>query len=483
VLGGFDEEVFASVLSEQSVGLAADARTCETAEGRTLAELSIRLLARLYPSLHLELPDQTLLDELVGIATSINPNIDIANRALAGISIGDRATSFERTVYAGSAGWDAYVSTQRPLTTGVTDNPFGPSAAACIAASELFKVVFSQPTEPGDLEISLYRRERGNTPSHVSNGPWELPYPAVLAGVGAIGNGTAWVLGRAPLVGTVYLVDPELVEVSNLQRYVLCTRSDEHRYKVDVAASHFGGSLNVNKASQSWDRFIESQDYACEAVLVAVDSVSARRGIQSSLPGWVANAWTQPGDLGLSAHGAFCGSGACLACLYLPGGSVPNEDEIVSHALGVPELVVEVRTLLHSGSGVPTELALAVARGLDLPESRVLQYVGRPLRDLYVEGVCGGAVIPLGATGMPRPELHVPLAHQSTLAGVFLGAALVRFALMGIEEPTAVTRLDMMSNVGEYLTQPALKAGAGRCICEDSDFIDVFRSKFPRLCA
>src|SRR5262249_8213226 len=150
-----------------------------------------------------------------------------------------------------------------------------------------------------------------------------------------------------------------------------------------------------------------------------------RRSVQATLPQWIANAWTQTGDLGISVHSRFDGKGACLACLYLPADRAPNEDEIVAAALGVPQLVVDVRTLLHTGSGVSRSFLEAVAQGLQLPSEEVLQYEGKSIRELYVEGVCGGGLIPLGTIGMPRQELHVPLAHQSALAGVLLAAALL----------------------------------------------------------
>lgn len=162
--------------------------------------------------------------------------------------------------------------------------------------------------------------------------------------------------------------------------------------------------------------------------------------------------------------------------LYLPAGDVPNEDELVAAALGVPGLVADIRTLLHTGDGVPVHIAHAVAAALGLSPDAVASFVGRPIRDLYVEGVCGGALIPLGA-GLPRQELHVPLAHQSAFAGILLAGALFRHGILGVEEPTTVTRIDVIGALGEYLTQPAMKS-SDRCICADSDFLEVYEAKY-----
>src|SRR5438034_1370840 len=135
-----------------------------------------------------------------------------------------------------------------------------------------------------------------------------------------------------------------------------------------------------------WAEFVQKHGYDWPHVLVAVDSAADRRSVQASLPEWIANAWTQPGDLGVSVHDRFDGEGACLACLYLQTASTPNEDEVVAAALAVPELVADVRTLLHTGGEVGRPLLEAVAQGLQRPLDEVLRYQGRSIRELYVEG-------------------------------------------------------------------------------------------------
>jgi len=96
-----------------------------------------------------------------------------------------------------------------------------------------------------------------------------------------------------------------------------------------------------------------------------------------------------------------------------------------------------------------------------------------------VEGFCGGAVIPLGEAGRPAQELHVPLAHQSALAGVLLAAALIRSAL-GADPPiTSASRLNVLQPVGTALTQPIRPRRDGRCLCDDPVFCRRYRAKYP----
>jgi hypothetical protein len=195
----------------------------------------------------------------------------------------------------------------------------------------------------------------------------------------------------------------------------------------------------------------------------------------SSLPEWIGNAWTQPGDLGASSHDFL--NGACVDCMYLPLQALENEDAIIASALGIPGQLMQVRTLLHNGAGVTRDLLSLIETARDIPLDRLTPFEGRPIRTLYVEGFCGGAALPLGSVGTPRQDVHVPLAHQSAIAGVLLAAAAVRNAL-GLGGPgTQVTR------IGSHLTQPAAKDPRGICICQDEDYREVYQHKYADVAA
>jgi len=483
VIAGFEPDLFRETLEQTVVGLGVGSQAAKSNEGKALAELAVRLLARLYPVLELrvELPQEA--ERLALLARAINPRIEIAKGASVGISIGDGPPTFETTYFAGSNGWDAFLSAREPVKTGSSQNPFGAGIAACLAAGNVFNRVLMPDWEQRttrELVFSAFERTNKKTPDDISNCGWKLSGDAVLVGAGAIGNGALWALALSQLQGQLHIVDPETLELSNLQRYVLAERSDEGTSKVHLAESHLGGTLKPLPHQQNWAEFVSREGYAWPSVLVALDTAAARRSVQASLPKWIANSWTQPGDLGVSIHGPFNGSGACLCCLYLPSSRLPNEDEVVARALGVPASVMEVRTLLHTGQGVSRQFIEAVAAGLDQPLEHVLPYEGRPLREMYVEGVCGGGIISLGSPGAQPHELHVPLAHQSALAGVLLASALIRHAVLNDEKTTMITRLNVLRAVGDELTQPSLKAGNGLCICDDPDYLEVFQAKwFP----
>ncbi|MCY3557097.1 MAG: E2 ligase fold family C protein [Chloroflexi bacterium] len=479
VLEGFETDVFVERLEKVCVAIAFGEEAATASDGRDLLDLTVRLAARLYPHLMFATvpAGEQRSDELIALAKSVNPNIEILPMGApnAALAVGADAPAVDSpTIYAGCDGWVGRVGTQGPYRTSDSANPFGAGFAACLAAANLFRLFFlPDGSELRDVDTS-YPPDATSFPPLTAT---EVPDPLVLVGAGAVGNSAVWALARSPLDGQIWIVDPETVELSNLQRYVLCERSDENRVKVEIADRAFQNSLRPLLHQGTWGSFVEGNGYKWERVLVALDSARDRRAVQASLPHWIANAWTQVGDLGVSSH-TFLGSGACLACLYLPTEESQSEDQVIANGLRIPELQGHVRNLLGSGQGTDRELCEAIAAAWEIAPGTLEPYVGRPIRELWVEGVCGGGVIPLGVAGQAPRELHVPLAFQSALAGVLLVAEAVRDVLTaGAQRKTLVYRLDLLRPLGDTTPMPALKARSGLCICEDQDFTAAYRAK------
>ena len=365
VLQGFEADTFTERLEGVRVAIAFGEEAATSRDGRELLDLSVRLAARLYPSLTFATvpAGDGFAEELIALAISINPNIETPKTGTANValSIGVDAPAVNApTVHAGCDGWVAMVGTEGPYSTSDQGNPFGAGFAACLAAANLFRFLFLPDGKTLlDADIS-FPPDVGSFPSLAAS---TLTNPLVLVGVGAVGNSAAWALARTPLTGQIYLVDPHVVELSNLQRYVLCARSDEGGIKVDIAGKEFGGALEALRHQGAWASFLEAKGYKWERVLVALDSAHDRRAGQGSLPRWIANAWTQVGDLGVSSH-SFLGQDACLACLYLPTQESKSQDQIVAEGLKVPQFQDQVRFLLGTGQATGKEICDAVATAL-----------------------------------------------------------------------------------------------------------------------
>lgn len=484
VLTGFDEAAFRSRLEATPVVVAVDRHAARSPDANHLLELLVRLLSRLYPSLCLAGSEGTaaLRDRLATLARGVNPLIELSDSPhgnAVGLAVGRRRWRIRTLQYVGASGWDAFLDRSDPQPIGPDSNPFGAGAAAALAAGWLFRHLFTASGTEDSVVFSTLdggRRLTRGAPRPRA----VMDVPAALVGVGAIGNAAVWALARTELEGQLHLIDPESIELSNLQRYVLALRSDEGASKVAVGVRELVGPLSPVDFGVSWREYISSAPNTPSRVLLALDNANDRRLAQGGLPRWIANGWTQPGDLGVSTHPRFGGDGACVACLYLPDRPVPNADEVVAAALNIVDRVLDVRTLLHTNGPVPDELLTLIADRLGRPQELVAPYAGRPIRELYVEGVCGGAVLPLGGLGATPTEMHVPMAHQSALAGVLLGAALVRSVLGRDPGTTQATRVNVLRPLGEDLTQATRRRGDGRCICDDRDFVRRYSDKWDQ---
>ena len=144
VLQGFESKAFVDKLNGVRVAIAFGEEAATSRDGRELLNLSVRLGARLYPSLTFATvpAGERFADELMALANNINPNIETSktDRADVGLLVGmDAPAVGAPTIYAGCDGWLARVGTQGPYRTSDVGNPFGAGFAACVAAANLFR--------------------------------------------------------------------------------------------------------------------------------------------------------------------------------------------------------------------------------------------------------------------------------------------------------------------------------------------------------
>ncbi|HEX8459355.1 MAG TPA: E2 ligase fold family C protein [Pyrinomonadaceae bacterium] len=495
VLSGIDHSSFATALGAHNIGLAFDDSAAESREGRYALELSINLLARLYPSISIipqGLRAEAAVEGLVTVAKAINPEIEIgahASRATLFLALGVSViTSASPVIYVGSDGWVARVSTKGPVGSGSTDNPFGACAAACFGTANIFRVAFDAYLPAGvpdeELTLSLLDYDpKAAEPANLTLTPVDLG-ESYLVGLGAIGSAAVWALTRTPgLSGVLHLVDGEVVDLSNLQRYVLTAQKSVNEAKVVIAADQFRGTgIKARAHHERWGDFLGGVSrWNFERVAVAVDSDGDRIAVQASLPRWVINSWTQPGDLGVSRHG-FLGEDACLMCLYLPEGEGQHLDKVIAEAIGLPEAFMEIRTMLHLNQPVGRSLLERAAAAMGVELEPLLRFENESVRSFYTQAVCGGVVLSLGGSlgGASKHQMAAaPLAFQSALAGVMLAAELVIHAGRLRPHPLPVTtKVNLLRPLASHLSIPARKHPSCRCICQDEDYKKAYVDKY-----
>lgn len=503
LLQGMDFDGMKAVLERHRIGLVIDS-SADNLEGRSAADLAVRLIARFYPNIAICPADAGATPyaaELVKLAKAINPKIGIS-KSLGSVThclvIGKSPVALKRksarVIYIGSDNWLAKVSLTKPQASGITRNPFGAGAATCLAAANLFRLVFAAQLDAAcvpDEEITLSlltlsRKEKSRGRAYRGSDLGRV----FLVGAGAIGNGLLWALAHANVTGDLTVVDPQQLDLGNPQRYVMTVRKDVGTAKVDLAANWLADSkgLKVSPQPKFWDDFARGTDWMLPRVLVALDTADARIAVQASLPKWIVNGWTRESAIGVSRHPTLT-DGGCLACQYLPAGKAPSLDVLVASAFGFatepqtpvahPELM-EIRQRLDRGMPCERVFLERVAAKKNLPIECLLPFEGRTLRDLYTEGVCGGQI--LGITTANEETLgEVPMAFQSALAGILLAAELVIDVQRLRAKPVfEETRVELMKPLRSNLCSPSGKDLEGRCICQDPDFQAAYNEKYPQ---
>lgn len=486
----YDVALLAQLLHAQVIGIAFDGNAERNKESVASIDLTIRLVARLYPTVAicgLKDASRPFVEQMVRLARAINPKIDVTDDVASATKLlvfGDTEVSAVATKwYVGSDKWIAKLSTTAPVGAANSGNPFGAGVAACIGVANVFRSVFA--AELGNPELDVQLETSAWTLQAVDR---DTPNPEIadvalhdvhLVGAGAIGHGLLWALSRLRCHGTLHVIDAEQLSDTNLQRYVMAMSKNKDVPKVELAQSILRRNtrLKVIPHRSTWaDHIGQTPDHKAHTVLSAVDSAKARIQIQASLPFRIFNGWTQRGEAGVSRH-HFLDGKACLACLYMPQGQAVNEDVMVTQALKLGDdeaTVKEVRRRLQQA--VPTEHAFLerISRSTCVPIEKLKQFEGRSLKDFYVEAVCGGRVMEFHAAAL-QAKAEVPMGFQSALSGLLLAAELVR------PEPMrhTVTQIDLLGTYPERPGTPRAKSLSPRCLCLDEDFVEVFKEKYP----
>lgn len=438
-----------------------------------IAELATNLVARLYPRIAITGPD-VQASKLRDLALSINPNIEFMgntpNTATIAVGVGDTRGE----LFPSASGWVARLNHKAAKRSGPS-NPYSAGSAASFACAELFRQIFLKTSPERDISVSLIKFDR------TTGAAWELKPTdlgdVLFVGAGAVGNAALWALGRdKKLRGEITVVDPEAVELSNLQRYVLAQNVDIGKAKTELAERELKNTkLKVKTAQLKLDKFAETpKNRKIPTTVVSVDNVDGRRVAQALLPRLVINGWTGDHGLGSSWH-VFSHDAACLACLYHPRARGVSATEQAAKALGLTPDRAALLWVTHQPLSDADIHAAADALGVK--ESVLNPWRGRYLGDFYTDVVCGA--VPLDVTGVGRVEM-VPLAHQSALAGLLMATELLKRTQTSLEKlsqrETLVSWDDIIRPPPSIWKKPRPREPG--CICGDEIYQSVYRKKW-----
>lgn len=207
--------------------------------------------------------------------------------AVVQIGIGTKPGSADLVVACDA--WRALLGADGGHATWETANPIGAALAAVITAAETFKAIIAanggRNTTPAPPDF-IYSAFNYGIDDNAEVGPdvskLELQDLAI-AGCGAGGSGTAFILGMHPRIsGTIDLIEPGIHKVSNVNRYLAALAADVHtpRHKLSSLVDHLARAapaLDLALHPRPWEQL---NRHPWSTVVSAVDTVEARWQIQ-----------------------------------------------------------------------------------------------------------------------------------------------------------------------------------------------------------
>lgn len=199
--------------------------------------------------------------------------------------------------------------------------PIGALAAAASAASEALRAAiqrissatgrqptaefYTSPGRPAKIDLSSLA---------IPARPLDLGHVDVISG-GAITNATIYTLLRIPgLSGFLRVLEPETLDLTNLNRYPLARNSDVDKAKTAILECHSQDQIKIsgiqNRFDDSWPNLLNR---LAPRVLVGADQIPARWAVQRAAPEWLQVSGTSHFFVMSSSHQS---SGPCAGCAH-----------------------------------------------------------------------------------------------------------------------------------------------------------------------
>lgn len=486
---------FESTLDSHVIEIAFD-NSIRNGEGSISLDLAIRLLSRLYPKIRIsDLTNENheIVEKLIEKALAINSNIEITQETpTVSLVIGSTALDHDnprQIVYIGSDHWIAKLSLDHPVGVGDSNLPFAAGASVCIGVSNVFRFVFKELMDNFELDndVNFSLINLCQTEETEKNKISQIDIDGtILVGFGAIGNGFIWALSNTPKTkGRLTIIDPEKIELSNLQRYCLAEEKNIDFSKINIAENLFQKTeIVLDIFEDNWAQYLKSfGNWKNELVCIGIDSAKDRIAIQSSLPKSILNAYTESNLIGISRHFDFVDN-TCLSCCYLPHEKVKSYSLIVAENLRIPNEELRIRDYLYHEKPVDRQLLELVAKANSVELEDLLHYEGQNINNFYSTVVCGGYLLSKSNSNGEAINIEAPLAFQSAFAGILLASELIisKLELRGTDfknhtQLYPLTPIKIVSNPYNHSTE---KDKTGRCICNDKDFKKAYINKWNK---
>ena len=469
----------------QRVLLVVNPSLTPSADTRIMLTVAANLIARFCPKIDLAFSDTcpeliaNTLSHLKRIDTSPYAEFRVVLRPdyslyAAVLAIGRPGTREATTTVIDSVGWLALLNPPEagyPLSKENHNSPFGALLAAALGAAEVFKYLLHPPVGTiahfGSVTLSAFDYSLNG----MDPGPWlpsqlRLPW-GLLGGIGAVGNAFLLALSLVDgLSGDLLVIDQDIVESTNLNRYVLAYEADADREhpvgKTQLAMRLFHGrALRVSPHQEPLNSVLgkihREEITRPEILLSAVDNNDARWAMQNLWPQLILEGATDHTLSQVSRH-EYGKPLACLGCIH-PRNTTPKGDaSYIRDMISRSGILGEAITLSHQNADT---ILLADHIAPEAPEyqRRVLQRnIGKPICSILSE-------LELIST-KPTDELPVQpsVSFVSMMSGLFMAGELVKF-LGNLQSPlVTLYQLDTFFPVTNAFLLQVDKTNSCECV-------------------
>lgn len=329
--------------------------------GQYMAAMTVNLLSRFCPNLTLFIPETMpctanmpllnqgpIAEALVRLAQAVNPCVSItlnpptASKYHASIAIGRGAKDVPSTVTINSDGWISFLDTNgNPLDWASENvNPIGAYISACLGVAEVFKEILfrllkretAATLRIGSLAFSAldYGFMRGPFVNPSLPGSFRLGSLHFIS-MGALNSAVLYALcSLAGVSGDLIVIEPQGLDVSNLNRYVFLTAgpaingTPKVTLSNEIASPYFGSVRAIPLDYRSCrERITQPMDLA----IVGVDNNEGRWDVQLDFPNCLICGGTERGQVTVSCHDR-AGNKACVGCVYSAAeGQEPSQSQ------------------------------------------------------------------------------------------------------------------------------------------------------------
>ncbi len=376
-----------------TIRLRADTANLSSANGQTAFCALFGQIAMMGIGIDLDIPEVPLLipqpplrgDELRAALLDYASDLIPGFRCGSGLGdsglsfvLGDGTTAGTHAIRVTGTDWSCAVGSadEIPPHRWDSDWPLGALLAAVAAAAEALRAALQRITSATGHELSAEFVSRPGRPVRldlfdraVPRRPLDMGRVDVISG-GAITNATIYALLRIPeLSADLRVIEPETLDLTNLNRYPLARRSDQDKSKVRVLEGYSQRSFMIagieSLFDDSWPALLGS---LAPRVLVGADQIPGRWAVQQAAPQWLQVSGTSHFFAMASSHHP---DGPCAGCAHPLDEDGPEPIPTISF-VSLWAGILQAMDLLNEASDRPTAGYYAICYPFGLSGARPL---------------------------------------------------------------------------------------------------------------